>query len=324
MPLSLSIVLPVHNERENVRPLHAELTRVLTELQRAYEILYVDDGSTDGSLAELEALAREDTHVCILELRRRYGQTAAIAAGMQAAKNDLIVMLDADLQNDPSDIPLLLRTLENEHLDLVHGWRRERQDAMLSRRFPSRVANWIISRVSGYPVRDVGCTLKIVRREVVEDIQIYGEMHRFIPILAFWQGARCKEITVSHRPRLHGRSKYGIRRTFGVVMDLLTVSFMTRYLRSPMKLFGAFGLLFFVVSGSFMGSAFFSKVLYGEDVTGNPFFQLSIFAFLIALQCMFLGIIGELLAKIYFAVDGRKRFAVRRIHRKTLPETAHA
>ena len=206
-----------------------------------YEIILVDDGSSDGSLGVMEEMAERDPHVRVVEFRKNFGQTAAMAAGIQAATGDVIVTMDGDLQNDPTDIPKMLDLID-EGYDLVHGWRKDRQDAWLSRKLPSRIANWLISRVTVFPVHDLGCTLKAIRREIAQEIELYGEMHRFIPILARDRGAKCTEMVTKHHPRRFGQSKYGISRTLRVLLDLLTVKYLIQYLPSPMRLFGMGGL----------------------------------------------------------------------------------
>ncbi len=223
--MSFSIVVPVYNERESLMRLLAEITHFMGQLARPYEILLVDDGSTDGSGRVMDELARDDSQVKVIRLRRNFGQTAAMNAGLHMAGGDVIITLDADLQNDPADIPMMLDKL-CAGFDLVHGWRRDRQDAFLSRRLPSRIANWIISKVTGFPVHDLGCSLKVIRREFAQELQLYGEMHRFIPILAQWHGARCAEVVTNHRRRQSGASKYGLSRVFRVVVDLIAVKYM--------------------------------------------------------------------------------------------------
>ena len=238
--LSVSVVVPIYNEFENIPLLYEQLSQTLPKLGREYEILFVDDGSRDGSAEALQALAAGDPRVKVVRFRRNYGQTAAMQAGLQFASCDVIVTMDGDLQNDPSDIAMLLAKID-EGYDLVHGWRKQRQDAFLNRRLPSLIANWIISKTTRFPIHDLGCTLKAIRREIAQDLELYGEMHRFIPILAHWRGARCAEVVTNHRPRRFGKTKYGISRTLRVVLDLITVKYMLDYSASPMKLFGMLG-----------------------------------------------------------------------------------
>src|SRR5215211_4561917 len=240
----VSVFLPVFNEEPNLRPLHAKLDEALKSLGCLVEIVYVDDGSTDGSLKILREIAQLDARVRVVALRRNYGQTAAMAAGIDAARGKVLIPMDADLQNDPADIQRLLDKLD-EGYDVVSGWRKDRQDAFITRTFPSRIANGVISRIGGVPLHDYGCSLKAYRREVLKDVQLYGEMHRFIPIYAAWAGARVTEIPVAHYPRTAGKSKYGLSRTIKVVFDLVTIKFMASYLTKPIYIFGWAGLLAF-------------------------------------------------------------------------------
>ncbi len=309
--MSVSVVVPIYNELENLPLLYAALTEVLGKLPREYEIILVDDGSSDGSLGVMEDMAERDPHVRVLEFRKNYGQTAAMAAGIQAATGDVIVTMDGDLQNDPTDIPKMLDLID-EGYDLVHGWRKDRQDAWLSRKLPSRIANWLISRVTVFPVHDLGCTLKAIRREIAQEIELYGEMHRFIPILARNRGARCTEMVTKHHPRRFGQSKYGISRTLRVLLDLLTVKYLIQYLPSPMRLFGMGGLACCLV-GLLSGTATVGmKLFQGIDMTGNPLLLLSVGAVMLGGQFIVLGMLGELCARIYFSVKHKEVYAVRR------------
>uniref|UniRef100_A0A7C4QQ68 Glycosyltransferase n=1 Tax=Schlesneria paludicola TaxID=360056 RepID=A0A7C4QQ68_9PLAN len=316
--MSVSIVVPIYNEVENIPLLYTALTRVAERLGIPYEILLVDDGSRDGSTQELARLAELDPHVKVIEFRRNYGQTAAMQAGIQAATCDVIVLLDGDLQNDPADIPMLLDKLQ-EGYDLVHGWRKHRQDAFLNRKLPSRIANWIISRVTGFPVHDLGCSLKAIRREIAQELQLYGEMHRFIPILAHWRGARCVEVVTNHHPRKHGVSKYGLSRTTRVILDLLTVKYFIHYVVSPMKLFGMIGLLCLGLSGLAGAATLWMKVASGVDMTGNPLLLLTAVSAMLGVQFLFLGMLGELCSRMYFEVLGMPNYAIRRT--RNLDET---
>ncbi|MCA1557145.1 MAG: glycosyltransferase family 2 protein, partial [Acidobacteria bacterium] len=243
----ISVFLPVYNEEPNLRPLHAKLDEALRALGRTAEIIYVDDGSTDGSLDILRGLARIDPRVRVVALRRNYGQTAAMAAGIDAAAGRVLIPMDADLQNDPADIIRLLNKLD-EGYDVVSGWRKNRQDTLITRKIPSMIANRIISWIGGVPLHDYGCSLKAYRRESLEDVRLYGEMHRFIPIYASWAGARVTEIPVEHHPRTMGKSKYGLSRTLKVVLDLMTIKFMASYQTKPIYVFGTFGILAFLIS----------------------------------------------------------------------------
>ncbi|HWB08475.1 MAG TPA: glycosyltransferase family 2 protein [Pirellulales bacterium] len=308
--MTVSIVVPVYNELENVGPLYKSLSSVCRSLGRPYEMVLVDDGSTDGSSSALDDLADRDPAVKVIHFRRNFGQTAALNAGLHSAIGDVIVALDADLQNEPADIPLLLATLD-EGFDLVHGWRKERHDAMLSRKLPSKIANWLISRSTGFPVHDLGCTLKAMRREIAQDLQLYGEMHRFIPILAHWRGARCAEIVTRHHPRRFGTSKYGISRTLRVLLDLITVKYMIRYETSPMKLFGGLGLLS-LATGGLAGLATAVMKWAGDvDMTGNPLLLLTVFATLAGLQFFVLGMLGEVCVRTYYECQGKQPYSIR-------------
>jgi glycosyltransferase involved in cell wall biosynthesis len=307
--MSISTIIPVYNERENLVPLIGQLTAALDPLGREYEILFVDDGSTDGTFARLRELAAADRRVKVLRLRRNFGQTAALQAGIRHARGDVIVTLDGDLQNDPADVPAMLAKLD-EGYDVVYGWRRERRDPWLTRRLPSQAANWLIARVTGFPAHDLGCALKVMRRGIAEELELVGEMHRFIAVLAYWQGARCIEMVTHHRPRRHGKTKYGLGRTLRVVLDLLTVKFMLRWFASPMKLFGMIGLgcgLVGLLSGV---ATVLAKLFAGLDMTGNPLLLLTVFSVMAATQFLSLGLLGEVCVRIYYQGKDRQNYAV--------------
>lgn len=307
---SLSIVIPVYNEAPNLQPLHAEVTSVARALGCSYEIVLVNDGSTDDSAAVLDAIAACDGAVRVIHLRRNFGQTAALAAGLHLASGDLIVTLDADLQNDPADIPLLLAKLDEGH-DLAHGWRRRRHDDLLRRAIPSRVANWLISRATGFAAHDLGCTLKAMRREIADELQLYGDMHRFIPILAHWRGANCVEVETNHRPRRFGVSKYGLSRTLRVLLDLITVKYMIEYQSCPMRLFGGLGLAGLAVGGLAAATAVVMKLVAGIDITSNPLLWLSFFGALAGMQFFLLGMLGEVSTRTYYECQGKRPYAIR-------------
>lgn len=251
--MDLSVVIPIYYEEENIRPLYDAVTAALDPTGLSYEIITVDDGSGDGSFAVLKELALVDKRLRVIRFRRNFGQTAAMAAGFEASRGAVIIPMDGDLQNDPADIPLLLEKIK-EGFDVVSGWRKDRQDAFINRTLPSRIANGLISRMTGVHLHDYGCTLKAYRREVLEGIGLYGEMHRFVPALASRVGAKVTELPVRHHPRLHGQSKYGISRTMRVVLDLITVRFLLSYATKPIQLFGKWGiyavLLSFVTGGA--------------------------------------------------------------------------
>jgi glycosyltransferase involved in cell wall biosynthesis len=310
--MKLSIVVPIYNERDNVRPLYDALVAVLVYTEHVYEIILVDDGSTDGSAEEMDRLARLDGAVKIVRFRRNFGQTAAMMAGIDHASGEVIVTIDGDLQNDPADIPEMVAKLD-EGYDLVHGWRQQRYDALVSRKIPSKLANWLIARVTGFPVHDLGCTLKAIRREIAQDLRMYGNMHRFIPILAHWQGARCTEMITRHHPRRFGRTKYGLWRTFHVLLDLLTVKFMIRYSASPMKLFGGLGLACGGLCAAALAATAAMKLSWSVDMTGNPLLLLSGVLGVAAIQFAALGLLGEVCTRIYHECQGKRPYRVREL-----------
>jgi glycosyltransferase involved in cell wall biosynthesis len=298
MSLELSVVVPLYNEEDNLDSLHRELTPVLGALGCPYEIIYIDDGSTDRSFALLCALQAEDDHVVLVRFARNYGQTAALAAGFDRAAGQVIVALDADLQNDPADIPALLQKLE-EGYDLVSGWRVPRRDPWLSRRVPSIIANALIGWITGVKLHDYGCTLKVMRREVVTDLRLYGEMHRFIPALAADLGARIAEIPVHHRARRAGVSKYGLSRTIRVLLDLITVKFLSSYSTRPIQMFGIIG---FLCSGIGLGITAWlglERIVLGTPLANRPLVWLGILLTLMGMQFVTMGLLGEMLVRTY-------------------------
>lgn len=318
MPL-VSVIVPVFNELENVELMYNELVEAMHSQPRPFELVLVDDGSRDGTTERLHEIAANDERVKLVVFRRNYGQTAAMHAGIQNANGQYLVTIDGDLQNDPNDIPMMLDKLE-EGFDLVHGWRKDRKDHLLSRRIPSRIANWLISKVTEFPIHDLGCTLKVIRREIACQIELYGEMHRFIPILAHQLGARSVEVVTNHRARQFGETKYGIGRTFRVVLDLITVKYMIKYFASPMKLFGKLGLW---IGGTGMISclvAIVMKVIAQTDMTGNPFLLLGILATILSVQFFSLGLIGEVCARIYYTSEHRTNYQVREMVNFDAPE----
>ena len=309
---NVSIVIPVYNEQDNVYRLYEEVVAVMGTTARTFELVVVDDGSLDQTTLRLRAIATQDPRVKLVIFRRNYGQTAAMHAGIQHAKGEILVTLDGDLQNDPADIPMMLTKLD-EGYDLVHGWRKDRKDHLLSRKIPSRIANWIISRVTDFPIHDLGCTLKAMRSEIAQQIELYGEMHRFIPILADQLGARSVEVVTNHRPRQFGETKYGIGRTFRVVLDLITVNYMIKYFASPMKLFGKLGLIVLILSFASGLVAVGMKLFGSYDITGNPLTLLAILSTILSVQFFSLGLIGEVCARIYFTAEGRQNYQVREL-----------
>ena len=275
MSLDLSVVVPVYNEADNLEPLHAEITLALTHLGRSYEVVYIDDGSTDGSFAVLGALQRRDPHVVAVRFPRNYGQTAALAAGFDHASGEVLVAMDADGQNDPADIPALLAKCD-EGFDVVAGWRLPRQDPLLSRRVPSVIANGLIGLITGVRLHDYGCTLKVMRHDVVRGLRLYGEMHRFIPALADDLGARIAEVQVHHRPRRAGVSKYGLGRTIRVLLDLITVKFLSSYSTRPIQVFGGIGLACGLVGLLITSILGFERLFFGVPLAQRPLVWLGI------------------------------------------------
>lgn len=305
----LSIVVPLKDEQANVRPLYERVRAALADNQ-PWELVLVDDGSRDGTFAELERLAAADRRVKVVRLRRNYGQSAAMQAGLDAAAGDVLVTMDGDLQNDPDDIPRLLRKLE-EGYDVVLGQRLHRQDGLLLRKVPSWLANWLIRRVLGVPFRDFGCTLRAMRREAVEGITLYGEMHRFLTALLVLSGASAVQIPVQHHPRTAGRSKYTLSRTVRVLLDLLTVKFQGSFQTRPMHLFGALGLLCLLLGSAGVAAAVVMKYTTGPGMTANPLFLLGAVTDLIGIQFLSLGLMGEVLARVYYESQGKRPYVVR-------------
>src|SRR5580765_4371594 len=309
----VSVFLPVYNEEPNLRPLHAKLDAALKVLGRTAEIIYVDDGSSDGSLRVLRELAALDDRVRVVALRRNYGQTAAMAAGIDAATGDVLVPMDADMQNDPADIARLLEKL-NEGYDVVSGWRKNRQDKLITRKVPSMLANRLISWIGGVPLHDYGCSLKAYRRESIEDVKLYGEMHRFIPIYASWAGARVAEIPVEHHARTMGKSKYGLSRTVKVVFDLITIKFMASYQTKPLYLFGFAGLLTFGVS---LLSALLACLMkfadspHHADFIQTPLPVMAMVMLVLGVQFFLMGLLAEMQVRTYHESQQKSVYAVR-------------
>jgi glycosyltransferase involved in cell wall biosynthesis len=309
--LDLSVVVPLYNEEGSLPHLIDQVLATLRPLPLRFELVLVDDGSRDGTPALLRDLAGRVPELVAVLLRRNYGQTAAMAAGFDASRGAVIVTLDGDLQNDPADIPLLLQRLQEGNLDLVSGWRHQRQDAAVSRLLPSLVANKLIGRVTGVKLHDYGCSLKAYRRELVSDLNLYGELHRFLPALAFIEGARIGEVQVNHHPRRYGQSKYGIDRTFRVLMDLLTVWFMKRFLTRPMHGFGFVGLVCLGIGFSTGLWLVAQKLLLGSDIGNRPLLLLAVLAILSGVQLFCFGLLGEMQMRTYHESQGRPIYRVR-------------
>ena len=308
----VSLVIPVFNEEGNLPKLHQEITDALEPYGKRYEIIFIDDGSTDASFALLSSLHHQDPRVRVIRFRKNFGQTAALAAGFDEARSPVIVTLDADLQNEPRDIPLLLERLDGD-FDIVCGWRKDRKDPFWSRRLPSQIANWLISVTTGVRLHDYGCTLKAFRSDVVKNLHLYGEMHRFIPAVASSIGVSIDEVVVGHRPRNQGESKYGISRTFRVILDLMTVKFLLSYSRRPLQIFGSTGLLMGSVGLFFGGYLTWIKFGLGQPIGGRPLLLLASLLMLGGLQLISLGLIGELLVRLTQESGRTKPYAIRDI-----------
>jgi glycosyltransferase involved in cell wall biosynthesis len=311
--LDVSVVVPLYNEEENVRPLYERLSQALEGLGRDYEIIFVDDGSTDGTLPLLEEIHSGDGRVAVLSLRKNFGQTAAFAAGFDFARGEVIVTMDGDLQNDPADIQKLLELTKD--YDIVSGWRRRRKDPFFSRRLPSMAANWLISTVTGVKLHDYGCSLKAYRKEVVKNLNLYGEMHRFIPAVASWYGVNVAEVEVQHHPRTRGKSKYTMSRTIRVFLDLITVKFLQSFSTKPIQFFGPVGLI--CTLAGFLISLYLSleKLLRGASIGGRPLLLLGVLLILLGIQLIGMGLLGEMLARVYHESQKKAIYVLK----KTLP-----
>lgn len=313
----ISLFLPVLNEEDNLRPMHQKISEALSTLNKRAEVIFVDDGSTDRSLEILKEIAAADDRVRVISLRRNYGQTAAMSAGIDAALGDILIPMDADLQNDPKDIANLLKKLD-EGFDVVSGWRKNRQDKLISRKLPSKIANRIVSWIGDVHLHDYGCSLKAYRRDVLQDVKLYGEMHRFIPIYASWAGARVTEIPVEHHARTMGKSKYGISRTVKVIFDLMTIKFMAEYHTKPIYVFGSFGMIA-LLSSVFAGLyALFLKFAdhlgfpnHQADLVETPLPVLTIVMFAISIQFFLMGLLAEMLVRTYHESQDKPIYAIR-------------
>ncbi|MDD2271855.1 MAG: glycosyltransferase family 2 protein [Desulfuromonadaceae bacterium] len=308
--MDISIVVPIYNEQENVASVYSAIRSALQDAGCSYEIIMVDDGSSDGSYRELTRLASEDGALKVIRFRRNFGQTAAMSAGFDHARGDIIIPMDGDLQNDPADIPRLVAKI-HEGFDVVSGWRRDRKDTFISRKIPSLLANALISRQTGVHLHDYGCTLKAYRREVLDGINLYGEMHRFVPALASQFGAKVTELPVNHFPRLHGVSKYGISRTMRVVLDLMTVKFLMSYSTKPIQLFGKWGI-YTILAGFATGTmTLYMKIFENFSMNRNPLLILTAFLLFMGVQFVVLGLLGELNARTYFESQGKPIYVVK-------------
>jgi glycosyltransferase involved in cell wall biosynthesis len=308
----VSVITPIYAEEDNIEPFFAALLPVLRELGRDFEIIAVNDGSHDGSLQRLRAASVAIPELRVIDFRRNYGQTAAIMAGIDYAIGEIIIPIDADLQNDPQDIPTLLAKLD-EGYDVVSGWRQHRKDSALRRNFVSRIGNMLISWISGVKLKDYGCTLKAYRSEVLKGVRLYGEMHRFIPVYASWMGARTTEIPVRHHPRRSGSSKYGLERVGKVVLDLLVVKFLDRHFVKPIYVFGGFGLFNLFLSLISLGTILYLKIFNGVSMILTPLPLLAALTFLVGFMSLLMGLLAEMLVRIYFDSEGRAPYQVREL-----------
>lgn len=306
----VSVLLPVFNEAGNIDVLNLHLIEVLEKLDRTYEVIYIDDGSTDCSLAKLREIASSDSRVRVISLRRNFGQTAAMSAGIDHARGRTLIPMDADLQNDPADISRLLEKLD-EGFDVVSGWRKDRKDRWLTRRLPSRFANRLISRMTGVQLHDFGCTLKAYRRDSLAGVKLYGEMHRFIPIYASWAGARVTEISVAHHARKAGESSYGLSRTVKVIFDLITIRFLASYLTKPLYLFGTAGLFCLVISLISFALSLYYRIAEGVHLNRMPLATLSMIMFAMGVQFIFMGLLAEMIVRTYHESQDKATYQIR-------------
>jgi len=324
-PPEISIVIPLYNEEANVEACCREVTQAMERAAMSYELILVDDGSEDGTANAARAAAGCDPRVTVIELRRNFGQTAAMAAGFDHARGRVLVPMDGDLQNDPNDIPALVRRLyEPPGWDAVSGWRKHRRDSLLKRLVPSKLANLLVSFVTGVHLHDYGCSLKAYRAEVLRDVKLYGEMHRFLPALVHWVGGRVTEMPVNHRRRRAGKSKYGLDRTLRVLLDLLTVKFMMGYLTKPIYFFGKIGGLTAFMALVTLAVVLVQKIGYDFDMTGNPLLYLSVMLVVVSVQFLLMGLMMEMLTRTYHESQGRRTYAVRSIHRAGIEQQPHA
>lgn len=308
----LTIVIPVFNEQENVKPLVDLIIHTMQEVNYDYEIIFVDDGSTDNTLGELIKVKKVNNHTKIITFKKNYGQTASLSAGFDYARGDVIIAMDGDLQNDPSDIPNLLKGIEDGY-DIVSGWRKTRQDKAILRKAPSKIANWLISKITGVYLHDYGCTLKAYKPEVIKSIRLYGEMHRFIPALASWNGARILEIPVKHNARKFGESKYGIWRTFRVLLDLLTVKFMLNFITKPLHMLGFWGLMLLTSGFGYGVYLFMRRLLF--DAYIKPLRPLIVVLFVVSgIQLITVGLVAEINIRTYFESQKKTIYNIKKVY----------
>lgn len=310
-PMKVSVVIPIYNEEQNIEILYEKLKDALNDQPFSYELLFVDDGSNDNSLNILKNIQKSDKNVIVISFRKNFGQTAAFSAGFDYASGDVVVTIDGDLQNDPMDIPKLVAMMDE--YDIVSGWRKDRKDPFLSRRLPSQIANKLISLVTGVKLHDYGCSLKAYRKDVVSNIHLYGEMHRFIPAVASQYGVKIAEVVTTHHPRLYGKSKYGISRTFKVLLDLIMIKFFQTFFTKPLRAFGPIGLGSFFVGLLLAIKLTVEKLFWGKDIGGRPLLILSVLLIIVGFQLIAMGILGEFLVRIYFEGQNKKTYYVKEV-----------
>lgn len=306
----ISVFIPIFNEEANIYELYSQLDRVLVDLNLEYEIIFIDDHSTDASYKILKEISHKDKNVKVIHFKKNYGQTAAMQAGFMNSKGDIVISMDGDLQNDPADIPELIEKI-NEGYDLVCGWRKKRKDKFFSRRLPSLIANKLISKITGLKLHDYGCTLKAYKSEIVKTMSLYGDMHRFIPVYAFWEGASITELVVNHRERNAGKSKYGMSRVYKVILDLLTINFLSNYSTKPNYLFGGIGLSLCSISMAITIIPVVKKILYGTFIHRDPLILLSVMCFLIGVLFVLIGLLAEILVRIYHESQSKPIFNIK-------------
>jgi len=310
--VDVSIVIPLYNEIENIATLYEKIIPVVSSIGKNTEIIFVDDGSTDGTYDQLQKIQAADANVWVIRLRRNFGQAAAFSAGFDLARGSVIITMDGDLQNDPADIPLLIEKIDQGY-DIVSGWRVKRQDNFITRRLPSMIANSLLSWVTGVKLHDYGCSLKAYREEVVKNIRLYGELHRFIPAIASWMGIQVAEVPVNHFPRTHGRSKYGLGRTLRVMLDLITVKFMLNYATRPLQIFGLAGLLSLLIGMVISGYLTIMRLFYNEALSDRPILLLGVLLIMLGVQLILMGLLGELIVRTYHESQDKPIYVVREI-----------
>jgi glycosyltransferase involved in cell wall biosynthesis len=322
MPPDLTVVIPVHNESPNIRALYDELMPVLEATGRRFEVIVVDDGSTDDTFGQLAALQAGDPRLRVIQFRRNFGQTAAFAAGFAFSRGRLVVTSDGDLQNDPRDIDRMARLLDRDGYDIVCGWRRNRQDAFLNRRLPSMIANWIISKATGVALHDYGCSLKVFRAEVVKSLRLYGEMHRFLPAIASEQGVRIAEVEVNHRARRAGTTKYGLSRTVRVILDLATVKFLLSYSTRPLQIFGLLGLLCGGLGAIITGYLGWVRLVQQQAIADRPLLLLGVLLVFTGVQLVTFGLLAELMARTYYESQNKPTYVIREVRQTEVEPVA--